>query len=139
MTRQAKGSGKKLNLSKLTDPPRAVYTQAQRPEASMNWAVLNQTRISGLWRTKVSATNAVSPPINIGQGCGNRATDAMKGTKDTEVRTFATGIVNENDSLTIPRITNAAMAFQNLDGNGAGISHSRSASTHSVAPDTALM
>src|SRR3989442_1265422 len=63
----------------------------------------------------------------------------MKGTKDTEVRTFATGIVNENDSLTIPRITNAAMAFQNLDGNGAGISHSRSASTHSVAPETALM
>src|SRR2546425_6321336 len=69
MTRQAKGSGKKLNLSKLTDPPRAVKTQAQRPEASMNWAVLNQTRISGLWRTKVSATKAVSPPINIGQGC----------------------------------------------------------------------
>jgi len=63
----------------------------------------------------------------------------MKGTKDTEVRTFATGIVNENDSLTIPRITNAAMAFQNLDGNGAGISHSRNASTHSVAADTALM
>src|SRR2546422_11426180 len=105
----------------------------------MNWAVLNQTRISGLWRTKESATNAVSPPINTGHGCWNRATDAMKGTKDTEVLTFATGIVNENDSLAIPRIRNAAMAFQNLDGNGAGISHSRSASTNNVATDTALM
>src|SRR5881296_2394654 len=105
----------------------------------MNWAVLNQTRISGLWRTKVSATNAVSPPINIGQGCGNRATDAMKVTNDTEVRTFATGIVNENDSLTIPSMTKAAMAFQNLDGNSVGISHSGSASTQSVATDTALM
>src|SRR6266550_2573113 len=125
MTRQAKGSGKKLNLSKLTDPPRAVYTQAQRPEASMNWAVLNQTRISGLWRTKVSATNAVSPPINIGQGCGNRATDAMKGTKESEVRRWASGSGNEKGSLTIAGVRNAAMAGQNLDGEGAGISHSR--------------
>src|SRR2546423_1575235 len=139
MTRHANGSGRKANLSKLTDPPKAVYTQEQSPEASMNCAVLNQTRIRGLWRTKVSATNAVTPPINMGHGCWNRATDAMKATKDTEVRTFATGIVNENDSLTIPRITNAAIAFQNLEGNGAGISHSRSASTLKVATDTAVM
>jgi len=75
----------------------------------------------------------------MGHGCWNRATDAMKGTKDTEVLTFATGIVNEKDSLTIPRITKAAMAFQNLDGNGAGISHSRNARRHNVATDTALI
>ena len=63
----------------------------------------------------------------------------MKGTKDTEVLTFATGIVNEKDSLKIPRITNAAIAFQNLDGNGAGTSHSRNARRHNVATDTALI
>jgi hypothetical protein len=63
----------------------------------------------------------------------------MKGTKDTEVLTFATGIVNEKDSLTIPRITKAAIAFQNLDGNGAGMSHSRNARRHNVAADTALI
>src|SRR5207249_8020995 len=105
----------------------------------MNWAVLNHTRMNGLCRTKVSATNAVSPPINIGHGCWNRATDAMKGTKDTEVLTFATGIVNEKDSLTIPRMTKAAMAFQNLEGNGPGMSHSRNARRQRVATETALM
>jgi hypothetical protein len=75
----------------------------------------------------------------MGQGCRKRATDAMKGTNDTDVRTLAIGIVNEKDSLRIPRMTNAAKAFQNFDGNGAGISHSRNHSKHNVATDTAPM
>ena len=95
----------------------------------------------------MSATNAVIPPISIGHGCRNKATDAMNDTKETEVRTFATGIVNEKDSLTIPKMINAANAFQNLYGKVAGMPQSldardartADARTASVAADTATM
>ena len=124
-TRHANGRAAKSKVPRLTVPPRAEYTKAPQPDASMNWAVLNQTLRRGFPRTNLSATNAVTPPINIGHGCRKSATDARKGTKETEVLTFATGMVNEKDSLTIPRITNAANAFQNLDGKGPGLSQVR--------------
>jgi len=62
------GISPKSNVSRLTDPPRVEYTKAPRPEASMNWAVLNQTRTNGLSRTNLSATNAVTPPMSIAKG-----------------------------------------------------------------------
>src|SRR2546422_1367057 len=73
----------------------------------------------------MSTTRAVTPAITIGQGWRNNATDAMKGMNPTDVFTFATGSLNESESLTIPMIAKVASAFQNLDGNGAGNSHAR--------------
>src|SRR5437016_4359135 len=112
-TRPANGITAKSKVVRLTDPPSAEYTNPPRPEASINWAVLNQTLTRGLSRTNLSAINAVTPPMNIGQGCLKRATEAMIGINATEVRTLATGIVNEKHSLTMPRIAKAANAFQN--------------------------
>ena len=56
----------------------------------------------------------------------------------TDVVTLANGILKENASLTIPRIVNAAIAFQNFDGNGVGTSQTRRKSNDALASETKL-
>src|SRR5713101_9789497 len=107
----------------LTTPPSLAYARDAKPVASMYCAVLNQTRTVGLWRTNVSTTSAVRPAITIGHGCGKSSIEAMSGMKPTDVVTLANGngILNENESHTIPRTAKAARAFQS---RGAGRTHS---------------
>ncbi len=102
----------------------------------MYCAVLNQTRRGGLLRTNLSTIRPVMPPITMGHGWGNSGIEARIGMKETEVLTLANGIVNENESLTIPRMTNAPTAFQNSEGIGVATYHSRSKSKQRVAADT---
>ncbi len=135
-TRQAKGISEKSKASRLTKPPSRKYTREARPVASMNWAMLNTTRTVGLWRINPSTTRAVTPAITIGHGWGRSATEAINGMNPTEVVTRATGILNESESLTIPRIVNVAKAFQNFDGQGAGTSHAGDMSNQRLAAAT---
>src|SRR6266576_342502 len=78
----------------------------------MYWAVLNHTRIAGLCRTSVSTTTAVTPAISIGQGCSNNATDAMNGTKPTDVLTLASEMRRNDESERTPRRANSATALK---------------------------
>src|SRR6266487_1139085 len=119
-TRAKNGTREKVNSSRLTLPPRLVYTSPPSPTASMYCAVLNHTRIAGLWRTNVSTRSAVTPLTSIAHGWPRIATEARNGMKATEVLTFAKGILKKNESLTMLRSANAATAFQKRDGNGPG-------------------
>src|SRR5690349_9126794 len=127
----------KEKLSKLTLPPRLVYTSPPSPVASMYCAVLNQMRIVGFRRTNASTTKAVTPLANIGQGWPRIATEAKNGMNPTEVFTFANGIRKKNESLTIPSSANAARAFQKGEGNGAEGCHSGRSSKQADANVTA--
>src|SRR5574341_2262550 len=93
---------------------RAVTTQASRlnPTASIYWAVLNHTLMSGLCRTTVSTTAAVSPPIRIDHGWPKSGTEARKGMKATELLTFANEILSEEVSHAIPNRAKATTPFR---------------------------
>src|SRR6266699_1432743 len=112
MTSPANGPAENLNSLTFGCPPSPVYTSPLAPVASMNCAVLNQTRMAGLCRTNVSTITAVSPAISIGHGCSNRATDAIKGTKPTDVLTFANEILRNEESESTPKSANNAMALR---------------------------
>src|SRR5213593_4634131 len=129
-TRKMNGVGAKSKASRLTDPPSAEYTRAPSPVASIYWAVLNQIRTNGFFRTNVSVTRAVTPLISIGHGWLNSATEAISGMNPTELLTFARGIRTVNESLTIASMAKAARAFQSRGGRGAGTYHSGATSTY---------
>src|SRR5262245_30162431 len=86
----------------------------------MYCAVLYQTRIVGLRRTKASTVKAVIPLANIGHGWSRTATDARKGMNPTDVLTRAKGILKKNESLIMLKRVKAANAFQKREGNGPG-------------------
>src|SRR6266550_4514329 len=103
----------------------------------MYCAVLNQIRMAGLWRTNVSTTSAVAPAISIGHGWPNTATDAMNGMNPTEVLAPPKGVRKKNESLTMPRMANAAHPFQNLEGKGPATCHGSVARRRMAATVTA--
>ena len=72
----------------------------------------------------MSTKHAVTPLITIGHGWSNSNTEAKSGMKLTDVLTFANGILRKNESLRMPRIANAARAFQYREGKGPGHAHS---------------
>jgi hypothetical protein len=89
----------------------------------MYCAVLYQILIVGFFLTKVSTENAVRPLISIGQGCSNNITEAINGTKATELPTFANDNRRKEVSQRIAKAAKATRPFQFVEDASVGRTH----------------
>src|SRR5215831_18239249 len=107
----------------------------------MYCAVLKTTLIVSLRRTKVSTVKAVTPAISIGHGCSNKRTDAIIGTKATDVPRLAKENRREDVSQRIDNAANATTAFQEVlvlsDGMTHGFVASSQAAPHATSATSA--